>query len=182
MNGRWPKEECVGSSNSSVSNWNMLTEWWTFPLCFIDLIASCGIRKTPGSPWCWTSSPNLSPTPFFHFLCSRTIWAGVSLWAVGSNCCTTGCVLFFTCKILRKGMQEQVPRSIFHMIKNWAASGLMSGWANPLRLFWGSGCFITPTPSCRDKGICSICDKQKCWEARDQKALCGGWPGVVGRK
>lgn len=107
---------------------------------------------------------------------------GASIWAVGSNCCTTGCVLFFTCKILRKGMQEQIPRSVFHMIKNWAASGLMSGWANPLRLFWGSGCFITPTPSCRDKGICSICDKQKYWEARDQNTLCGGWPGVVGRK
>lgn len=123
------------------------------------------------------SSPNLSPTPFFHFLCSRIIYRcfHLSSWLQLA-------ALFFTCKILRRGMQEQIPWSIFHMIKNWAASGLMSGWANPLRLFWGSGCFITPTPLCRDKGICSICDKQKYWEARDRKALCGGWPGVVGRK
>lgn len=119
-----------------------------------------------------TCLPLLSSTSF-----ASESSTGSSIWAVGSSCCTTGCV--FTGKILRRVMQEQIPWSIFHMIKNCAVSGLISGWANPLRLFWGSGCFITPTPSCRDKGIC---DKQKYQQARDQKALCGGWPGVVGRK
>lgn len=72
MNERWPKEGCVGSSNSSVSNWNVLIEWWTFPLCFTDLIASGGIWEFLGAG---PSSPNLSPTPFFHFLCSRIIYS-----------------------------------------------------------------------------------------------------------
>lgn len=68
---------------------------------------------------------NLSPTPFFHFLCSRIIYMcfHLSSWLQLLH----NCVLFFTHKILRKRMRETILWSIFHMIKNWAVSGLIDG-------------------------------------------------------
>lgn len=81
-------------------------------------------EESPGAGWCWTFLTYLPLLSSTSFVAESSMCA--SIWAVGSNCCTTVCVLFFTHKTLRKRMRETILWAVFHMIKNWAVSGLMA--------------------------------------------------------